>query len=130
MEIFRKNKISWEKLYNKVICSVLSLCFVNNREEMMFNELLLKLLTDFEKQTFHNESICCACVQMETARLCGSEAGPGGGGGGGGGVASADQDPDSDQEADAEQLLNEWLGELNSLTGVSLTSPFYYDRAP
>lgn len=30
---------------------------------------------------------------------------------------------DSDNETDPEQLLNEWLGELDSLTAVSLTSP-------
>lgn len=34
---------------------------------------------------------------------------------------SGETEADSDQEADidAEQLLNEWLGELNNLTGVS-----------
>jgi len=30
---------------------------------------------------------------------------------------------DSDNETDPEQLLNEWLGELDSLTVVSLDSP-------
>ncbi|KAK4880609.1 hypothetical protein RN001_008755 [Aquatica leii] len=29
-------------------------------------------------------------------------------------------DADSDQEGDPEQLLDEWLGELDNLTGVSL----------
>lgn len=29
------------------------------------------------------------------------------------------EDPESDQEGDPEQLLNEWLGELDNLTGVS-----------
>ena len=33
------------------------------------------------------------------------------------------EDPESDQEGDPEQLLNEWLGELDNLTGVS---QFFY----
>lgn len=31
-------------------------------------------------------------------------------------------DQDSDQEGDPEQLLDEWLGELDNLTGVSFLS--------
>lgn len=33
---------------------------------------------------------------------------------------------DSDNETDPEQLLNEWLGELDSLTVVSFISYVYY----
>ena len=32
---------------------------------------------------------------------------------------------DSDNETDPEQLLNEWLGELDNLTVVSLMLPYY-----
>lgn len=32
---------------------------------------------------------------------------------------SNDDDAESDPEADPEQLLNEWLGELKTLSGVS-----------
>ncbi|KAK1127914.1 hypothetical protein K0M31_003408 [Melipona bicolor] len=35
---------------------------------------------------------------------------------------------DSDNETDPEQLLNEWLGELDSLTAVSLTSLLFTPR--
>ena len=35
---------------------------------------------------------------------------------------------DSDNETDPEQLLNEWLGELDSLTAVSWTSPLSLTR--
>lgn len=57
---------------------------------------------------------------MEGALICGgaggqTRTGPGG--------VQQSEDPDSDQEADAEQLLNEWLGELNTLTGVSDERP-------
>lgn len=43
-------------------------------------------------------------------------------------------DQESDQEADteaadAEQLLNQWLGELNNLTGVSVLKIFHYYSA-
>lgn len=31
-------------------------------------------------------------------------------------------DADSDQEGDPEQLLDEWLGELDNLTGVSFAN--------
>lgn len=58
-------------------------------------------------------------LQMEGALVCGSAGGQVRAGGPGVGQM-AEQDPDSDQEADAEQLLNDWLGELNNLSGVSI----------